>query len=93
MPQVKSPILVKSPKSWYILGSPNPLIGNQVKHLPILLITILLLTSPLFGDNHKGETLYGWGNTLLYVWKGVGRMVKYGTEQNTTKTETSYTGG
>jgi len=24
---------------------------------------------------------------------GVGRMVKYGTEQNTTKTETSYTGG
>ena len=24
------------------------------------------------GDNHKGETLYGWGNTLPYVWKGVG---------------------
>ena len=24
---------------------------------------------------------------------GVGRMVKYGTEQNTTNTETSYTGG
>ena len=24
---------------------------------------------------------------------GVGRMVKYGTEQNTTITETSYTGG
>ena len=24
---------------------------------------------------------------------GVGRMVKYGTEQNTTKTEKSYTGG
>ena len=43
-----------------------------MKHLLILLISILLLSSPLFGDNHKGETLYGWGNTLPYVWKGFG---------------------
>ena len=43
-----------------------------MKHLFILLISILLLSSPLFGDNHKGETLYRWGNTLPYVWKGVG---------------------
>jgi hypothetical protein len=43
-----------------------------MKHLLIILISILLLSSPLFGDNHKGETLYGWGNTLPYVWKGVG---------------------
>ena len=26
----------------------------------------------MIGDNHKGETLYGWGNTLPYVWKGFG---------------------
>ena len=43
-----------------------------MKHLFILLISIFLLSSPLFGDNHKGETLYRWGNPLPYVWKGVG---------------------
>ena len=46
-----------------------------MKHLLIILIILisfLLLSSPVFGDNHKGETLYGWGNTLPYVWKGVG---------------------
>ena len=43
-----------------------------MKHLLILLISILLLSSPVIGNNHKGETLYGWGNTLPYVWKGVG---------------------
>ena len=42
-----------------------------MKHL-LILISILLLSSPVIGDNHKGETLYGWGNTLPYVWKGVG---------------------
>jgi len=26
----------------------------------------------VIGDNHKGETLYRWGNTLHYVWKGFG---------------------
>ena len=43
-----------------------------MKHLLIPLISILLLSSPVIGDNHKGETLYGWGNTLPYVWKGFG---------------------
>jgi len=54
-----------------------------VKHILIILISLLLLSSllisckknsssPVIGDNHKGETLYGWGNTLPYVWKGVG---------------------
>jgi len=56
---------------WYNLGFPKPLIGNQVKPLFIIL-SLLLLSSPVIGDNHKGETLYGWGNTLPYVWKGVG---------------------
>ena len=54
-----------------------------MKHLLILLISILLLSSfitscvkngssPVIGDNHKGETLYRWGEFPDYVWKGVG---------------------
>ena len=43
-----------------------------MKHILVILISILLLSSPVIGDNHKGETLYGWGNTLPYVWKGFG---------------------
>ena len=42
-----------------------------MKHI-LILLSILLLSSPVIGDNHKGETLYGWGNTLPYVWKGFG---------------------
>ena len=42
-----------------------------MKHL-LKIISILLLSSPVIGDNHKGETLYGWGKTLPYVWKGFG---------------------
>ena len=42
-----------------------------MKHI-LIILSILLLSSPVIGDNHKGETLYGWGNTLPYVWKGVG---------------------
>jgi len=51
-----------------------------MKHLLIILISILLLSSllisckknsssPLFGDNHKGETLYRWDTSSGYVWK------------------------
>ena len=43
-----------------------------MKHSLIILISLLLLSSPVIGNSHKGETLYGWGNTLPYVWKGVG---------------------
>jgi len=42
-----------------------------MKHL-LILLSFLLLSSPVIGDNHKGETLYRWGNTLPYVWKGFG---------------------
>ena len=45
---------------------------NKLKHLLFILISILLLSSPVIGDSHKGETLYGWGKTLPYVWKGFG---------------------
>ena len=31
-----------------------------MKHL-LIILSILLLSSPVIGDNHKGETLYGWG--------------------------------
>jgi len=44
-----------------------------MKHLLIILISILLLSSPLFGDNHKGETLYGWiTSSSTLEWKGFG---------------------
>ena len=42
-----------------------------MKHL-LILISILLLSSPVIGDNHKGETLYGWGECCDWVWKGFG---------------------
>ena len=38
----------------------------------LILISILLLSSPVIGDNHKGEILYGWGKCCDFVWKGFG---------------------
>ena len=43
-----------------------------MKHLFIIL-SILLLSSPVIGDNHKGETLYRWGECCNdFVWRGFG---------------------
>ena len=43
-----------------------------MKHL-LILLSILLLSSPVIGDNHKGETLYGWiTSSSTLVWKGFG---------------------
>ena len=44
-----------------------------MKHL-LIILSILLLSSPVIGDNHKGETLYRWKNPSGdgYVWKGFG---------------------
>ena len=42
-----------------------------MKHL-LILISILLLSSPVIGDNHKGETLYRWDTSSGVVWKGFG---------------------
>ena len=42
-----------------------------MRHIFILL-SILFLSSPVIEDNHKGETLYGWGKCCDYVWKGFG---------------------
>jgi len=43
-----------------------------MKHLLIILISLLLLSSPVIGDNHKGETLYRWGEKPDYKWMGFG---------------------
>ena len=42
-----------------------------MKHL-LIILSILLLSSPVIGDNHKGETLYRWGENLPFVWKDFG---------------------
>jgi len=42
-----------------------------MKHL-LILISILLLSSPIFGNNHKAETLYQWGKFPNYKWVGFG---------------------
>ena len=38
-----------------------------MKHL-LILISTLLLSSPVIGDNHKGETLYVWGEYPDWKW-------------------------
>ena len=43
-----------------------------MKHLLIILISFLLLSSPVIGDNHKGETLYLWETSSGLIWKGFG---------------------
>ena len=43
-----------------------------MKHLLITLITLLLLSSPVIGDNHKGETLYLWETSSGKLWRGFG---------------------
>jgi len=37
-----------------------------MKHL-LILLSILLLSSPVIGDNHKGETLYRWGECCKII--------------------------
>jgi hypothetical protein len=43
-----------------------------VKHSLIILISLLLLSSPVIGNSHKGETLYEWETSSGIVWKGFG---------------------
>ena len=42
-----------------------------MKHL-LIILSIVLLSSPVFGDNHKVVTLYRWGEYSDYVWKIIG---------------------
>ena len=46
---------------------PKPLIGVLVRHI-LILLSFLLLCSPVIGDNHKGETLYVWGEYPDWKW-------------------------
>ena len=50
-----------------------------MKHLLIILISILLLSSPVNGDNHKGETLYVLGEYPVWKW------VEFGDEETQPK--------
>ena len=43
-----------------------------MKHL-LITLSLLLLSSPVIGDNHKGETLYGWiTSSSTLEWKTFG---------------------
>ena len=42
-----------------------------MKHL-FILISILLLSSPMIGDNQKGETLYEWKTSSGIQWREIG---------------------
>ena len=42
-----------------------------MKHL-LSILSFLLLSSPVIGDNHKGETLYRWDTSSGIVWRGFG---------------------
>ena len=42
-----------------------------MKHL-LIILSILLLSSPVIGNSHKGETLYRWGECCDYKWMGFG---------------------
>ena len=52
------------------MGSTNPPIGNQWKHLLIILSLLLLLSSPLFGQ--ETGVLYKWVFSDKIVWKTFG---------------------
>ena len=43
-----------------------------MKLLLIILISLLLLSSPVIGNSHKGETLYLWETSYGEVWEGFG---------------------
>jgi len=43
-----------------------------MKHL-LIILSFLLLSSPVIGDNHKGETLYVWiTSSSTLEWKTFG---------------------
>ena len=43
-----------------------------MKHL-LIILSFLLLSSPVIGNSHKGETLYGWiTSSSTLEWKGFG---------------------
>ena len=43
-----------------------------MKHLLLILISLILLSSPVIGNSHEGETLYQWGKYPDFKWMGFG---------------------
>jgi hypothetical protein len=46
--------------------------NKTMKHLLIILISFLLLSSPVIGNSHKGEILYLWVISSTLEWKTFG---------------------
>ena len=47
-----------------------------MKHI-LIIISLLLLSSPVIGNSHKGETLYRWGTIPFSVWKGYSNKISF----------------
>mgnify|MGYP003313446926 CR=1 FL=1 len=45
-----------------------------MKHIIIIIISLIALSSPVIGNDLKGGTLFGWDNPFGdgYIWKGFG---------------------
>jgi len=56
-----------------------------VKHLLLILISFLLLSSPVIGNSHKGETLYRWGESGNYKWMKLGDKETHSVYQGQVK--------
>ena len=59
-----------------------------MKHL-LIILSILLLSSPVIGNSHKGETLYLLKNPSGdgYIWKGFGDKETHPKYQGNVKDE------
>jgi len=69
--QKPSHFLVKQTKFWYILSSPKTnQLGNQVKHLLIIILSLLLLSSPVIGQ--ETGVLYQYESSSGFVLKSFG---------------------
>ena len=86
------PILVKQTDWCYILGSPKTnQLGNQVKHL-LILLSILILSSLLFGYPSGDHTFFWRETSSGNMWKGFKEKVTHpqynGDVKNGTRTPT-----
>ena len=55
-----------------------------MKHL-LIILSILLLSSPVIGNSHKGETLYRWGESGNYKWLKLGDKETHSVYQGQVK--------
>ena len=51
------------------LVSPKPQKGNQVKYI-LIILSILLLSTPLFGYPSGKHTFFWWETSSVNMWKG-----------------------